>query len=82
MLALDTCCEGEATEEDVAELRWWDSLLEPLGWLHTQPNELPQLAPGDVTAHARMLEVYDAGGPGEQGLAHWMRKLGLGVASA
>ena len=33
-------------------------------------------------AHARMLEVYDAGGPGEQGLAHWMRKLGLGVASA
>jgi hypothetical protein len=29
-----------------------------------------------------MLEMYDAGGPGEQGLAHWMRKLGLGVASA
>jgi len=32
-------------------------------------------------AHMRMLEVYDAGGPGEQGLAHWMRKLGLGAVS-
>lgn len=31
--------------------------LEPLGWLHTQPNELPQLTPGDVAAHARMLEA-------------------------
>ena len=30
--------------------------LEPLGWLHTQPNELPQLSPQDVTAHARILE--------------------------
>lgn len=29
--------------------------LEPLGWLHTQPNELPQLSPSDVTAHARLL---------------------------
>jgi len=26
--------------------------LEPLGWLHTQPNELAQLAPQDVTMHA------------------------------
>ena len=31
--------------------------LEPLGWLHTQPNELPQLAPQDVTQHARILEA-------------------------
>ncbi|EKX45108.1 hypothetical protein GUITHDRAFT_87243 [Guillardia theta CCMP2712] len=30
--------------------------LEPLGWLHTQPNELPQLAPQDVTQHACILE--------------------------
>ncbi|OMP01351.1 JAB1/Mov34/MPN/PAD-1 [Corchorus olitorius] len=30
--------------------------LEPLGWMHTQPNELPQLSPQDVTAHARILE--------------------------
>ncbi|KAK8914653.1 hypothetical protein KSP39_PZI024034 [Platanthera zijinensis] len=30
--------------------------LEPLGWMHTQPNELPQLAPQDVTCHARVLE--------------------------
>ena len=32
--------------------------LEPLGWLHTQPNELPQMAPGDVVAHAKMLEHH------------------------
>lgn len=32
--------------------------LEPLGWLHTQPNELPQMAPQDVTAHAKMLEAH------------------------
>ncbi|KAL8138631.1 hypothetical protein V2J09_004632 [Rumex salicifolius] len=30
--------------------------LEPLGWMHTQPNELPQLSPQDVTSHARVLE--------------------------
>jgi pre-mRNA-processing factor 8 len=29
--------------------------LEPLGWIHTQPNELPQLAPQDVTTHARIM---------------------------
>jgi pre-mRNA-processing factor 8 len=29
--------------------------LEPLGWMHTQPNELPQLSPLDVTAHAKIL---------------------------
>lgn len=32
--------------------------LEPLGWLHTQPNELPQMSPGDVVAHAKMLEGF------------------------
>lgn len=32
--------------------------LEPLGWLHTQPNELPQMSPTDVTAHAKMLESF------------------------
>ncbi|KFK23688.1 hypothetical protein AALP_AAs50902U000600 [Arabis alpina] len=30
--------------------------LEPLGWMHTQPNELPQLSPQDVTSHACLLE--------------------------
>ena len=30
--------------------------LEPLGWLHTQPNETPQLPPQDVCAHAKILE--------------------------
>merc|ERR1711981_639891 len=29
--------------------------LEPLGWIHTQPNELPQLAPQDVTTTARII---------------------------
>jgi pre-mRNA-processing factor 8 len=29
--------------------------MEPLGWLHTQPNELPQLAPQDVTQHAGIM---------------------------
>jgi pre-mRNA-processing factor 8 len=30
--------------------------LEPLGWLHTQPNEVPQLPSNDVCTHARILE--------------------------
>ena len=30
--------------------------LTPLGWAHTQPNELPALSAGDVTAHARILD--------------------------
>ena len=29
--------------------------LEPLGWLHTQPNELAQLSPSDVVTHARIM---------------------------
>ena len=29
--------------------------MEPLGWMHTQPNELPQLSPSDVTTHARIM---------------------------
>jgi len=29
--------------------------LEPLGWIHTQPNELPQLSPVDVTVHSRVM---------------------------
>merc|ERR1719379_1268378 len=29
--------------------------MEPLGWMHTQPNELPQLSPNDVTTHARIM---------------------------
>jgi pre-mRNA-processing factor 8 len=29
--------------------------LEPLGWLHTQPSELPQLPPQDVIAHSRIM---------------------------
>ena len=29
--------------------------LEPLGWMHTQPNELPQLSPQDITTHARVM---------------------------
>ncbi|MCL4147963.1 UNVERIFIED_CONTAM: hypothetical protein GTU68_027590, partial [Idotea baltica] len=29
--------------------------LEPLGWIHTQPNELPQLSPHDITTHATIM---------------------------
>ena len=29
--------------------------MEPLGWIHTQPNELPQLSPQDVTLHAKVM---------------------------
>ena len=29
--------------------------MEPLGWLHTQPNELAQLSPIDVTQHAKIM---------------------------
>ena len=28
---------------------------EPLGWIHTQPNELPELSPLDVSMHARIM---------------------------
>jgi len=33
--------------------------LEPLGWIHTQPNELPQLAPQDVATHASIMADND-----------------------
>eukprot|EP00045_Choanoeca_perplexa_P015123 m.183370 g.183370 ORF g.183370 m.183370 type:complete len:2331 (+) comp16894_c0_seq1:103-7095(+) len=29
--------------------------MEPLGWIHTQPNELPQLSPIDVSTHAKVM---------------------------
>jgi len=29
--------------------------MEPLGWIHTQPTELPQLAPTDVVTHAQCM---------------------------
>lgn len=29
--------------------------MEPLGWIHTQPNESPQLSPQDVTTHAKIM---------------------------
>lgn len=32
--------------------------LEPLGWMHTQPNESPQMSPQDVIQHAKMLEGF------------------------
>ena len=34
--------------------------LEPLGWIHTQPNELPHLAPQDVATHASIMADHDA----------------------
>ena len=29
--------------------------MEPLGWIHTQPNELPQLSPQGITTHAKVM---------------------------
>eukprot|EP01012_Entosiphon_sulcatum_P022057 TRINITY_DN2696_c0_g1_i1.p1 TRINITY_DN2696_c0_g1~~TRINITY_DN2696_c0_g1_i1.p1 ORF type:complete len:2331 (+),score=635.10 TRINITY_DN2696_c0_g1_i1:51-7043(+) len=29
--------------------------MEPLGWIHTQPNELPSLSPADVITHTKLL---------------------------
>ena len=32
--------------------------LEPLGWLHTQPNELPQMAPQDITTQSKIMAEH------------------------
>jgi len=32
--------------------------LEPLGWIHTQPNELPQLSPQDICTHAHVMAEH------------------------
>ena len=32
--------------------------LEPLGWLHTQPNELPHLSSYDLVQHTKLLESH------------------------
>jgi len=32
--------------------------MEPLGWIHTQPNELPQLSPQDITTHAKIMNDH------------------------
>jgi pre-mRNA-processing factor 8 len=29
--------------------------LEPLGWIHTQPQEMPHLAPSDITTHSWLI---------------------------
>ena len=34
--------------------------MEPLGWLHTQPNESPQLAPQDITMVSLYLLIIDS----------------------
>eukprot|EP00479_Gromia_sphaerica_P008657 TRINITY_DN3385_c0_g1_i1.p1 TRINITY_DN3385_c0_g1~~TRINITY_DN3385_c0_g1_i1.p1 ORF type:complete len:345 (-),score=86.24 TRINITY_DN3385_c0_g1_i1:545-1579(-) len=36
---------------------------EPLGWMHTQPTELPQLSPHDVVSHSRLLRDNKIGFP-------------------
>uniref|UniRef100_A0A1I8G2Y6 JAB_MPN domain-containing protein n=1 Tax=Macrostomum lignano TaxID=282301 RepID=A0A1I8G2Y6_9PLAT len=33
--------------------------LEPLGWVHTQHNELPQLSPHDITTHAKLFHELE-----------------------
>ncbi len=32
--------------------------LEPLGWIHTMPHELPQLPPGDIIAHSCIISDH------------------------
>jgi len=32
--------------------------MEPLGWIHTQPNELPQLSPQDICTHAHVMAEH------------------------
>ncbi|CAF4230605.1 unnamed protein product, partial [Rotaria sp. Silwood2] len=29
--------------------------IKPLGWIHTQSNELPQLSPKDITTHVKLM---------------------------
>ncbi len=50
-MSLNKACICEYCEAGCVRLQE----MEPLGWVHTQPNELPQLSPQDVTAHARIL---------------------------
>lgn len=42
--------------------------LEPLGWMHTQPNELPQLAPTDVVCHAQLINESNGEWDGEKSI--------------
>ncbi|CAF5015748.1 unnamed protein product, partial [Rotaria sp. Silwood1] len=32
--------------------------MEPLGWIHTQPNGLPQLSPKDIITHAKIMHDH------------------------
>jgi pre-mRNA-processing factor 8 len=32
--------------------------MEPLGWIHTQSNELPQLSSQDITTHAKIMNDH------------------------
>lgn len=41
--------------------------LQPLGWIHTQPAELPHLSPTDVLAHVKLLEGSVGSGAGWDG---------------
>jgi len=38
--------------------------LEPLGWVHTQPAELPHLSPSDALAHVKLLDGPGGGAGG------------------
>ena len=51
--------------------------LEPLGWIHTQPNELPQMAPQVGLACVGGCEcVGVCVGGGGWALAAWLRRRG------
>jgi proteasome lid subunit RPN8/RPN11 len=51
-------CSNKTTEindEEVILFVFFQQEMEPLGWIHTQPNELPQLSPQDITTHAKIM---------------------------
>ncbi|KAJ7388031.1 Pre-mRNA-processing-splicing factor 8, partial [Desmophyllum pertusum] len=47
--------------------------MEPLGWVHTQPNELPQLSPQDVTTHAKIMARQSVMGRGRKRSSYYMQ---------
>ena len=46
--------------------------MEPLGWMHTQPNELPQLSPQDITTHAKVRSGTEAPWGRGGGVLAWL----------
>jgi hypothetical protein len=50
----------------VSEIYRYLKDMEPLGWIHTQPNESPQLPPQDIIQHAKLLSENEKAWGGER----------------